>query len=85
MFMKVPEEFITQVAAGEELVVSSVGHGRAKLCGQKVVIDIPGDNVKLGERFYATATNKIVRKLEMKDMVSPAKPITMVVGKKIKR
>lgn len=84
MFMKIPEQYITQVKAGEELVVAAVGHGVAKLCGQKVVMDIPSEGVKLGQRFFATASNTIVKKLDIKNMMPEAKATVLTV-KKAKR
>lgn len=79
--MKIPDHLITQVKAGESLIVAKVGHGIASLCGEKVVIEIPSDTVVLGERFFATATNRIVKRLTLENMISPDKN-TMLTYKK---
>uniref|UniRef100_A0AAU8L0N7 Uncharacterized protein n=1 Tax=Pantoea phage Survivor TaxID=3232176 RepID=A0AAU8L0N7_9CAUD len=68
---KIPDELVTQVKAGERFWVSSAGPEIAKLCGDKICIDVPSNKVKLGECFYATATNKLVRRLGLTDNIVP--------------
>lgn len=72
----IPDHLITQVKAAEEFIVAKVGHGVASLCGQKVTIEIPSADVRLGQRFYATATNRLVDKLKFKDVVGVNKSFT---------
>lgn len=78
---QIPDSLVTQVQAGEKFVIASVGHGKAKLCGNKVCIEVDGTYVKLGEAFYATATNKLVRDLKLNDMVAPAQKVTQLLYK----
>lgn len=82
----IPDDLVTEVQAGEKFFIASVGHGKAKLCGKKICIEVPGYQVKLGEAFYATATNKLVRDLEFKDMVAPTQKPTQLLykGKRVR-
>lgn len=62
---KVPDHLVTKVKAGEELVISKMGNGEASLYGKEVVIIVPSAGLKLGDRFFATGTNKIIRSLNL--------------------
>lgn len=82
----IPDELVTKVKAGEKFYISSVGHGKAKLCGSQICIEVPGDQVKLGECFYATATNRLVKRLGLTDVIAPVpdKPTQLLYkGKRV--
>lgn len=77
----IPDELVTEVQAGEKMFVCSVGGGKAKICGKKACIEVDGSQVKLGESFYATATNKLVREPQLNDMVAPPPKLTQLLYK----
>lgn len=83
---QIPDSLVTQVQAGEKFFIASVGHGKAKLCGKKICIEVDGTHVKLGETFYATATNKLVRDPKLNDMVAPTPKPTQLLykGKRVR-
>lgn len=56
----IPDEHVTQVAKDERFTVVKMGHGKASLCGKKVVLIIPSEGRRLGERFVATGNNKLI-------------------------
>lgn len=74
---KLPENVITKVRAGEEFIVARIGHGIATLCSPRTTLEYPSAGVKLGERFFATGTNRLVRKLTLKEMISKTKDTTL--------
>lgn len=55
-----PVAAITEVKKDETFYVSKMGNGRASLCGNKIVLDVPGDGLHLGMRFTATANNRLI-------------------------
>lgn len=60
MMFVIPSELITKVGKGERFYCSSMGHGMASLGGNKVVIKVPSEGLRLGQRFIATATNRLI-------------------------
>ncbi|QBZ70746.1 hypothetical protein pETSU_165 [Edwardsiella phage pEt-SU] len=83
---KIPDELVTKVKVGEKFYISSVGNGKAKLCGNQFCMEVPGDQVKLGECFYATATNRLVKRLGLTDVITPVpdKPTQLLYkGKRV--
>lgn len=84
----IPSELVTKVAMGERFYCSSMGHGMASLGGSKVVIKVPSEGLRLGQRFIATATNRLVPEELTNSLVTP--PIDLVskralVSKPMKR
>lgn len=67
---KIPDHLVTEVKAGETFHVVKMGLGKASLGGQKVVIEVPSNGLKLGDRFFATGTNRLVRRLTLGNMVA---------------
>lgn len=67
---KIPDHLVTEVKAGETFHVCKMGHGKASLGGQKVVIEVPSQGLKLGQRFFATGTNRLVRRMTLSNMVA---------------
>lgn len=56
----IPLELVTKVGKGERFYCSSMGHGMASLGGNKVVVKVPSEGLRLGQRFIATATNRLI-------------------------
>lgn len=75
---KIPDNLVTTVKAGETFHVVKMGHGKASLGGQKVVIEVPSIGLKLGDRFFATGTNRLVRRLTLSNMVAAADKSTTI-------
>jgi len=57
----IPIEHSTNVGIDEKFYVASVFKGIAKLCGNKITLEVPSDDLYLGEVFIATKTNRLVR------------------------
>lgn len=79
---KLPKDVITKVKAGEEFIVAKMGSGVATLCGTKVTIEVPSDGLKLGQRFFATGTNKLVIRPTLNEMVSKSKETVIIYKNK---
>lgn len=75
----IPLELITKVTKGERFYCSSMGHGMASLGGNKVVIKVPSEGLRLGQRFIATATNRLIPE-ELANLL--ANPPVDLVGKR---
>lgn len=75
---KIPDELVTQVRAGEQFVVAKMGLGEASICGEKVVVKVKSDGLKLGQRFFATANNKLIRRLGLTDIFTPDTKSTLI-------
>lgn len=58
----IPNEAVTEVKADEIFYVCRMGEGRARLCGNKICLDVPGKDLRLGMKFIATRTNRLVPK-----------------------
>lgn len=56
----IPDEEVTKVTKDERFTIAKMGHGNASLCGNKVTLIVPSEGRKLGERFRATANNKLI-------------------------
>lgn len=77
----IPDDKVTQVKVGEVFHVVKVGHGVASLVGEIITVEVPSDQVKLGERFFATATNKLVRRMQLNDVIAQPPKSTIVYYK----
>lgn len=75
----IPLELITKVAKGERFYCSSMGHGMASLGGNKVVVKVPSEGLRLGQRFIATATNRLIPE-ELANLL--ANPPVDLIGKR---
>jgi hypothetical protein len=53
-----------------------MGHGMASLGGNKVVIKVPSEGLRLGQRFIATATNRLIPEELANLLVNP--PVDLV-------
>lgn len=81
---KIPSQLIEHVRPGETFHVTKVGNGIAFACGDKAVIEIPSVGIKLGERFFATGTHWLVKRLTLENSVSPDKATSIIYkGRKI--
>lgn len=81
---KIPAEFISKVRVGETLVITSMGHGKASICGERVCIQVPSEGRFLGERFFATGDKYLVKRLSLTNCVTTCKETTIVFkGKQI--
>ncbi|QGH72053.1 hypothetical protein N1M2_190 [Klebsiella phage N1M2] len=81
---KIPADMIGKVRVGETLVITKIGHGKASICGEHVVVEVPSKDRKLGERFFATGDNRLVKRLSLTNVVSTCKETQIVFkGKRI--
>lgn len=81
---KIPDEMSANVRAGETLVITKIGNGKASICGEKVVIEVPSKDRKLGERFFATGDRWLVKRPTLSNMISTSKETQIVFkGKRV--
>ena len=66
---KVPFDQATKVAANEKLWAVRCAAGKILLAGSNFTMEVPGEDIRLGEVFIATATNVIMRESEHRDFM----------------
>lgn len=79
MFL-IPAEHITNIKKDERFFITKMGHGKASLCGSKVVLEVPSDGLRLGQRFIATGTNRLIPEDVARLLATlPKEPVTKKV------